>query len=113
VVEARPPSVGYRVSKFLRRHKGQVIAASLVLLALLGGIVGTTLGLVEARRQEEEARKQEKSIRSVKGVLRHLVSCHGKGGTSHGTTHRPKQGTILATDVRSVDREWLEHRRLL
>jgi serine/threonine protein kinase/tetratricopeptide (TPR) repeat protein len=38
-VEARPPSVGYRFSKFVRRHKGQVIAASLVSLALLGGLV--------------------------------------------------------------------------
>jgi WD40 repeat protein/tetratricopeptide (TPR) repeat protein len=62
-VEARPPSAGYRLKKFVKRHKGQVIAASLVLLALLGGIVGTTLGLFEARRQEEEARKQEKIAR--------------------------------------------------
>ncbi len=54
MVEARPPSVSYRVSKFVRRHKGQVMAASLVLLALVGGIVGTTLGLFEARRQEEK-----------------------------------------------------------
>jgi serine/threonine protein kinase len=45
VVEARPPSRGYRLKKFVRRHTGQVIAASLVLLALLGGIVGTTLVL--------------------------------------------------------------------
>ena len=37
-VEARPPSAGYRFSKFVRRHKGQVIAASLVLLSLLGGL---------------------------------------------------------------------------
>jgi serine/threonine protein kinase/tRNA 2-selenouridine synthase SelU len=58
VVEARPPSVGYRVSKFVRRHKGQVIAASLVLLALVVGIVGTTLGLFEARRQERIARDE-------------------------------------------------------
>jgi WD40 repeat protein len=58
VVEARPPSVGYQVRKFVRRHKGQVIAASLVLLALLGGIVGTTLGLFEARRQEQIARDE-------------------------------------------------------
>jgi serine/threonine protein kinase len=56
VVEARPPSVGYRVSKFVCRHKGQVLAASVVLLALLGGIVGTTLGLFEAWRQEQIAR---------------------------------------------------------
>ena len=33
-VEARPPSRGYRFQKFVKRHKGQVIAASLVLLAL-------------------------------------------------------------------------------
>jgi serine/threonine protein kinase/tetratricopeptide (TPR) repeat protein len=58
VVEARPPSVGYRLSKFVRRHKGQVIAASLVLLALVGGFVGTTLGLFEARRQEKIARDE-------------------------------------------------------
>jgi WD40 repeat protein/serine/threonine protein kinase len=58
VVEARPPSMGYRVSKFVRRHKGQVIAASLVLLALVGGIVGTTLGLFEARRQEQIAHEE-------------------------------------------------------
>jgi eukaryotic-like serine/threonine-protein kinase len=64
VVEARPPSAGYRLKKFVRRHKGQVIAVSLVLLALVGGIVGTTLGLFEARRQEAEARKQEKIARA-------------------------------------------------
>jgi WD40 repeat protein/serine/threonine protein kinase len=62
VVEARPPSVGYRVRKFVRRHRGQVVAASLVLLALVGGIVGTALGLFEARRQtaeKEDARQAE------------------------------------------------------
>ena len=32
VVEARPPSRGYRLKKFVKRNKGQVIAASLVLL---------------------------------------------------------------------------------
>ncbi len=45
VVEARPPSTRYRFRKFVRRHKAQVIAASMVLLALLAGIAGTTWGL--------------------------------------------------------------------
>ncbi len=45
VVEARPPSMGYRIGKLVRRHKGQVIAACLVLVALLAGIAGTTWGL--------------------------------------------------------------------
>jgi len=61
VVEARPPSTGYRLQKFVRRHKGQVMAASLVLLVLLAGIAGTTWGLIAAKTQERlaAARRQE------------------------------------------------------
>jgi serine/threonine protein kinase/WD40 repeat protein len=43
-----PPSAGYRLSKFLRRNRGPVLAASLVLLALVVGIIGTTWGLIRA-----------------------------------------------------------------
>ena len=43
-VQAHPPSAGYRLKKFVRRNKGQVLAASLVLFALLAGTVGTTIG---------------------------------------------------------------------
>jgi len=56
---AVPPSTAYRLKKFVRRYKGQVITASVVFLALVMGIVGTTLGLVEARRQQAEAQRQE------------------------------------------------------
>jgi hypothetical protein len=55
-VEARPPSAGYRASKFVRRHKGPVIAAGLVTLALVGGVIGTTYGLVRARQAAEAER---------------------------------------------------------
>ncbi len=54
-VEARPPSAGYRLKKFVRRHKGQVIAASLVLLALLAGMAGTTFGLIRTEQQRQVA----------------------------------------------------------
>ena len=37
-VVAAPPSRAYRLRKFVRKHRGAVIAASLVLLALLGGL---------------------------------------------------------------------------
>ncbi len=59
VVEARPPSRGYRLMKFVKRNKIQVIAASLVFLTLVGGIVGTSLGMLAARRaQRAEARQR-------------------------------------------------------
>ena len=59
-VSAGPPTATYRLRKFVRRHRGQVVAASLVLLALVAGIVGTTAGLFEARRQTAEATNQKR-----------------------------------------------------
>jgi eukaryotic-like serine/threonine-protein kinase len=59
VVEARPPSRGYRLKKFVKRNKIQVITASLVFLSLIGGIVGSSLGMAYARRaQQAEARQR-------------------------------------------------------
>ncbi len=57
-VEARPPSASYRLSKFLRRNKGPVVAAALVLLTLLAGIAGTTFGLIRAEQRRVEALAQ-------------------------------------------------------
>jgi WD40 repeat protein len=51
-VLAGPPSTSYRLWKFLRRNRGVVLAVSLVLLALVTGIVGTTWGLIKATRAQ-------------------------------------------------------------
>ncbi|HQR06485.1 MAG TPA: serine/threonine-protein kinase [Gemmatales bacterium] len=54
-VEARPASVGYRFSKFVKRNKGTVIAATIVLLVLIAGIVGTSWEFyLESQRAEGE-----------------------------------------------------------
>src|SRR5688572_4685311 len=47
-VQACPPSRWYRLRKFARRNKGPVLAASLLALTLIAGIVGTTVGLLQA-----------------------------------------------------------------
>jgi serine/threonine protein kinase/tetratricopeptide (TPR) repeat protein len=62
-VLACPPSVGYRLRKFVRRHKGPVLAVALVFLTLLCGIVGMTFGLVhadQARRAEADRANWER-----------------------------------------------------
>ena len=56
-VEACPPSTAYRVRKFVKRHKAQVTAAALVLLALIAGIIGTTWGLGKAKIAEGKTTK--------------------------------------------------------
>ncbi len=47
-VLAAPASHWYRLRKLVRRHRGPVVAAGLVLLALVGGIAGTTWGQLQA-----------------------------------------------------------------
>jgi serine/threonine protein kinase len=54
-VEAGPPSAAYRLRKFVKRNRGPVTAAGVVLLAVVLGIVGTTWGWVEARWQRDDA----------------------------------------------------------
>ena len=69
-VVAAPPSRAYRLRKFVRKHRGAVIAATVVVLALLTGIAGTTLGLIEAKRQEQEAKRQEQEAKRQEQIAR-------------------------------------------
>lgn len=62
-VLAHPPSVSYRMRKFVRKHRGPVIAASLILLTLIGGLIGTAYGLIEAGKQKEAKARQEQAER--------------------------------------------------
>jgi WD40 repeat protein len=57
-VLACPPSAWYRLKKFARRNRGPVVAATLSLLLLVGGIVGTTLGLLQAQASEGHAQNE-------------------------------------------------------
>jgi WD40 repeat protein len=64
-VLAGPPSAGYRVLKFLRRNRGLVLAASLVLLALVAGLIVAAneanqrkAALEAAQQSERDAREQ-------------------------------------------------------
>jgi len=54
-VDARPPSAAYRLRKFLKRNRGPVAAAGMVLFALVVGVIGTTLGMVEAIAERNRA----------------------------------------------------------
>ena len=55
-VSARPNTFKYRAGKFIKRHKVGVLAASLILLSLIGGIV---VSLWEARAAQREKEKAE------------------------------------------------------
>jgi serine/threonine protein kinase len=78
-VEASPPSTAYRLRKFLRRHRGPVLAAATILLLLIGGIVGTTIGLVQARAARQSAAARARSERHAKETAERRLDQIQKG----------------------------------
>jgi len=64
-VSARPDTFSYRASKFVKRNRVGVVAASLVFLALIAGIVGTTYQARVARRERERAEQRFDQVRKL------------------------------------------------
>ena len=107
VVEARPPSTGYWMRKFVHRHKAQVVAASLVLLALLVGIAGTTFGFIRAEQQRqraEEARGEERQ--RAEGERKAKLDAEAKRAEAERQQRRAEAGERLAEErLSQVDEE--------
>jgi serine/threonine protein kinase len=59
-VLACPPSAAYQIRKFVRRHRGAVLAASLILVALTGGIIAATWSMIRATNAEARALAEAK-----------------------------------------------------
>jgi tetratricopeptide (TPR) repeat protein len=68
-VAASPPSASYRLHKMVRRNRGTVVAASLVMGSLVLGIAGTSMGMVRAVRAERLAEDKAHVAESVNQFL--------------------------------------------
>lgn len=68
-VEARPPSSAYRLTKFMRRHRGAVASAGLLLASLICGFAATSWALVRARAAERDATRQSARAVAVSDFL--------------------------------------------
>jgi serine/threonine protein kinase len=80
-VTAVPPSASYRLRKFVRRNRGLVVAAVLILTSLLLGLAGATIGLVQAKRQSRRAiaaRHDESVQRAVAETARNTAQLQAR-----------------------------------
>ncbi len=111
-VEARPPSASYRLGKFLRRNRGPVVAACLILAVLLAGLTGTTWGLFEAWRQEgiarQEAAAKEQAWANEAIKAREAEIARDKAGEERGyaeaIAHLLKDDILALTSVEGQER---------
>ena len=64
-VLAGPRTLRYRFGKLVVRHRALVALTAIALLALVGGIIGTSVGLMRARAAETQARQEARAARQV------------------------------------------------
>ena len=57
-VLARADTLRYRTGKFVRRHRVAVATTAVLAVTLIAGVVGTTIGMIRARRAEAAARTE-------------------------------------------------------
>ncbi len=70
---AGPTTAGYFARCFVRRHAAGVATATVLVLFLAAGLVGTTYGWREAKRQEWLARNESRRSGALRDVLRGLI----------------------------------------
>ncbi|MEO1087551.1 MAG: serine/threonine-protein kinase, partial [Acidobacteriota bacterium] len=73
-VLAGPVSRGYRLRKFVARHRLPVALAGLLFVALIAGIAGTGLGLLEASKQRDVAKLEASRARAATDFLVETVA---------------------------------------
>jgi serine/threonine protein kinase/WD40 repeat protein/tetratricopeptide (TPR) repeat protein len=67
-VSAAAPGALYRVRKYVRRHRVGVAVSATFLLLLVAGLLFTTLGYMEARRQRDHARAAEAAMQKQQSL---------------------------------------------
>lgn len=68
-VSAVPATAAYRLARFAERHRASVVAALIAVLAVLLGLGGLTVGLVEAGRQRARAVLEAETLAEVNRFL--------------------------------------------
>jgi tetratricopeptide (TPR) repeat protein len=101
-VTAGPPSAAYRMGKYVRRHKLGVAAAAGVLLAILVGTAGTTIGFLRAVRAEEKALEEAATANRVSDFLVDLFKVSDPG-EARGNTITARE--ILDRGAKKVEEE--------
>ncbi len=103
-VRARPATAGYRMGKFVRRHRVSVAAAGTVLLALVGGL-GTALW--QAHEAHEAAALAGRRFDTAREAARALIfDVHDAVETLPGST--PVREVIVSRALDYLDRLTLE-----
>ncbi len=83
-VEAGRPSRAYRMKKFVQRHKPAVLAGVAVVISLIAALAIASYGLIEAKREAADARRQAEKADTVTQMLDEMFQSSTPGASKGG-----------------------------
>jgi serine/threonine-protein kinase len=95
-VTARPNTVSYRTRKFLARHRFGAVAAALIMISLIAGLIGTAW---QAREAAREARKAEQVTRFLSGLFELTAPDEARGVELTASELLDRGATRLRTEL--------------
>jgi tetratricopeptide (TPR) repeat protein len=105
-VLAQPPTLRYRAGKFVRRHRGAVAAATIAVLAILGGLAVSLWQAHRAERAATEARAQaeraEDQLRRAESLAEFLTRLFDASDPDRPAAERPTLESLLAGGARQA-----------
>ena len=107
-VSARPTSFAYRAGKLMRRHRGGIVSAALVAVALVSAVIVTTTQLLEAQRQRDRARYESRRAEATSDFMAMLLMSEGGLDRSALTPHER-----LERGVELLDKQYRSDPRFL
>ena len=99
-VRAQPPSLAYRASKFVRRHRWPVAAAAAVSVAIVSGAVIAGYGLIEARVAQAESERQRATAEES---LRFMVNLFSAADPRENAGEEPSARELLERGRERID----------
>ncbi|MEZ5943227.1 MAG: protein kinase [Planctomycetaceae bacterium] len=106
-VEAQAPSFIYRCRKFVKRHRGPVIAASIMLAVLIAGIIGTSWGMVWAlgeKKRADDLAGEKSELLTKERVARNLAeSKSNEALAAHSALEASREETLKKLHLARVN----------
>lgn len=94
-VTARPDSLGYRVGRFVRRHRAAVLASSTALMLLVASAVVSVRQMLAAQAEREEARAQAAKAEASRQFLQLMFAEIGAEGAALTVAELVERGAHL------------------
>jgi serine/threonine protein kinase/tetratricopeptide (TPR) repeat protein len=71
-IEARPATLLYQLGKIVRKHRAAAFLSGALALSLLAGAIGTTIGMIRARREAARARVEAETAGQIADFMEEL-----------------------------------------